>query len=97
MSSTEQLDYSETPLCEAVIGATMAIRTDFPALSVEEQLAALVAEARDYVSHEQDADLKLEKLLELFKSCWSCFTSSGNLAVPAASITCQMRSGWIKC
>ncbi len=77
MSSTEQLDYSETPLCEAVMGATKAIRTDFPTLSVEQQLAALVAEARDYVSDQQDADLKLEKLLELFYKQWKFGGASG--------------------
>ena len=59
MTSTEQLDFSQTPLCEAVIGATLAIRADFPAVSVEAQLAALVAEARDYVSDIEDADIRV--------------------------------------
>ena len=77
MTSTEQLDFSQTPLCEAVIGATLAIRADFPALSVEAQLAALVAEARDYVSHAEDADMQLEKLLELFYCQWGFRGASG--------------------
>ncbi|WP_191922581.1 invasion regulator SirB1 [Pantoea agglomerans] len=77
MTSTEQLDFSQTPLCEAVIGATLAIRADFPALSVEAQLAALVAEARDYVSHTEDADMQLEKLLELFYRQWGFCGASG--------------------
>ena len=77
MTSTEQLDFSQTPLCEAVIGATLAIRADFPAVSVEAQLAALVAEARDYVSQAGDGDLKLEKLLELFYRQWGFGGASG--------------------
>ncbi|RPD98443.1 tetratricopeptide repeat-containing protein [Candidatus Pantoea deserta] len=77
MTSTEQLDFNQTPLCEAVIGATLAIRADFPASSVQEQLAALVDEARNYVSGEQDADLQLEKLLELFYRQWGFGGASG--------------------
>lgn len=77
MTSAEQLDFSQTPLCEAVIGATRAIRADFPASSVQEQLAALVAEARRYVSGEQDADMQLEKLLELFYRQWGFGGASG--------------------
>lgn len=77
MTSTEQLDFSQTPLCEAVIGATLAIRADFPAVSVEAQLAALVAEARDYVSDIEDADMQLEKLLELFYRQWGFCGASG--------------------
>lgn len=90
MTSTEQLDFSQTPLCEAVIGATLAIRADFPALSVEAQLAALVAEARDYVSHTEDADMQLE-------SCWSCSIASGDFAVPVASTIFLMLSGSTMC
>ncbi len=77
MTSPEQLDYSETPLSEAVIGATCAIRNDFSAPSVQQQLAALVEEAREYVSSEQDADLQLGKLLELFYRQWGFGGASG--------------------
>ncbi len=77
MTSAEQLDFSQTPLCEAVIGATRAIRADFPASSVQEQLASLVAEACRYVSDEQDADMQLEKLLELFYRQWGFGGASG--------------------
>ena len=77
MTSPDQLDYSETPLSEAVIGATCAIRNDFSAPSVQQQLAALVEEAREYVSSEQNADLQLGKLLDLFYREWGFGGASG--------------------
>ena len=77
MTSPVQLEFSETPLSEAVIGATCAIRNDFSAPSVQQQLADLVEEARRYVSSEQDADLQLEKLLDLFYQQWGFGGASG--------------------
>ncbi|MFH8134312.1 invasion regulator SirB1 [Pantoea osteomyelitidis] len=70
MTSVEQLDFTQTPLCQAVISATSAIRDDFPIQDVQRQLAELVEEARRYVASEQDADLQLGKLLELFYRHW---------------------------
>ncbi len=77
MTSPVELDFSETPLSEAVIGATCAIRADFSALSVEQQLSRLVEEARDYISDAADSDLRLEKLLELFYRKWGFGGASG--------------------
>lgn len=77
MTSVEEFDFIQAPLCEAVIQATSVIREDFSARDVEQQLAALVAEARSYVASEQDADLQLEKLLELFFHQWGFGGASG--------------------
>ena len=77
MTSLQQLDFTNARLSEAVIGATAAIRTDFSVSGTEQQLAALVAEAREYVSGEQEADQQLDKLLELFYQKWGFGGASG--------------------
>ncbi|WP_130834860.1 invasion regulator SirB1 [[Erwinia] mediterraneensis] len=77
MTSVEEFDFTQAPLCQAVIRATSVIRDDFSTRDVEQQLAALVAEARHYVASEQDADLQLEKLLELFYCQWGFGGASG--------------------
>lgn len=77
MTSSVEFDFNESPLSEAVIGATCAIRDDFSAPSVQQQLSKLVEEARDYISSATDADLRLEKLLELFYREWGFGGASG--------------------
>ncbi|KOC91952.1 invasion regulator SirB1 [Winslowiella iniecta] len=77
MTSEAKFDISESPLCEAVIAASRAIRDDFPTDDVGSQLQALVAEAREYVAAETQQDLKLEKLLELFYQQWGFGGASG--------------------
>ena len=77
MTSEAKFDISESPLCEAVIAASRAIRDDFPIDDVGSQLQALVAEAREYVAGETQQDLRLEKLLELFYRQWGFGGASG--------------------
>ncbi|MFC0140217.1 invasion regulator SirB1 [Erwinia mallotivora] len=70
-------DFTETSLCEAVMAATQAIRTDFSAEEVSGQLAALVSEARAVIPPQLDQDLQLEKLVELFWKKWGFGGASG--------------------
>ncbi len=77
MTSVTKIDFSTSPLCEAVITASRAIRADFPTQAVGEQLQVLVDEARAYVAQEDGQDLKLEKLLELFYGQWGFGGASG--------------------
>lgn len=77
MTSVAQLDFTQSPLCEAVINTTLAIREDFPQEKVYAHLAALVDEAREFVSDVSEPDLQLEKLLELFYKQWKFGGASG--------------------
>ncbi|QKJ86960.1 tetratricopeptide repeat-containing protein [Paramixta manurensis] len=77
MTSVAHIDFSSTPLCEALIAASCAIRDDFPSETVGAQLRSMVAEARVYIAAEQQQDLRLEKLLELFYGQWGFGGASG--------------------
>lgn len=66
----ERLDFNETPLCEAIIWALSAIRSDFPAAGVRAQLTAMVKEARCFLADERQPDLQLERVLTLFYHHW---------------------------
>lgn len=78
MTSLADFDFTAAPLSEAVIAASLAIRSDFPAENVREQLSALVAEARATISPQLEADLQLEKLIELFWHQWG-FGGAGGI------------------
>lgn len=77
MTSLADFDFTAAPLSEAVIVASRAIRSDFPAENVREQLAGLVAEARATISPQLEADLQLEQLIELFWNQWGFGGASG--------------------
>lgn len=77
MTSLADFDFTAAPLSEAVITASLAIRSDFPAEKVRKQLAALVDEARALISPQLGADLQLEKLIELFWHQWGFGGASG--------------------
>jgi len=68
---------TQLSLSEAMIALTAQIRDDFPEQWVREQLAALLAEAKAYLASEPNADLKLERLLELFYQQWGFASTSG--------------------
>ncbi|MXP50980.1 tetratricopeptide repeat protein [Pantoea sp. SoEX] len=57
-------------LCEAVIDVMVNIRSDFPLSFVQNQLLLLVNKAKDHIEEEQNLELKLKKLFELFYNKW---------------------------
>ncbi|RRZ90335.1 invasion regulator SirB1 [Erwinia sp. 198] len=77
MTSIATDEGTATPLCEAVIAATLAIRPEFPAEDVKKQLAELVKEARATIPLQLEQDLQLEKLIELFWQRWGFGGASG--------------------
>ncbi|MBD8161864.1 invasion regulator SirB1 [Erwinia persicina] len=77
MTSIADFDFTAAPLSEAVITASLAIRSDFPAEEVRKQLSALVTEARTEISSDLAADLQVEQLIELFWGRWGFGGASG--------------------
>jgi len=77
MTSFADFDFTAVPLSEAVIAASLAIRSDFPAEHVREQLSALVVEAREAISPQLELDVQLEQLIELFWKQWGFGGASG--------------------
>jgi len=77
MTSIADFDFTAAPLSEAVIAASLAIRSDFPAEDVRKQLSALVAEARAEIPPELAADLQVEQLITLFWGRWGFGGASG--------------------
>ncbi|AXU95430.1 MAG TPA: tetratricopeptide repeat-containing protein [Erwinia persicina] len=77
MTSVADFDFTAAPLSEAVITASLAIRSDFPAEDVRKQLSALVTEARAEIPSELAADLQVEQLIELFWGRWGFGGASG--------------------
>lgn len=77
MTSKVTTDFTVKSLCEAVIVATQAIRSDFPVAEVTTQLAALVSEARAVIPQHLEQDLQLEQLIELFWTQWGFGGASG--------------------
>ncbi|RWR03457.1 hypothetical protein ED28_00275 [[Pantoea] beijingensis] len=77
MTAVAKFDFTESPLSASVIAASRAIRDDFPTEYVGSQLQSLVEEAREYVASEDNIDLRLEKLLELFYHQWGFGNASG--------------------
>lgn len=77
MTSIADFDFTVSPLSEAVITASLAIRGDFPADDVREQLSVLVAEARAEIPSDLAADLQVEQLIELFWGRWGFGGASG--------------------
>ena len=70
MISLADIDFTSITLSDAVITASQAVRNDFPADDVREQLAALVAEARQKISPQLTTDVQLEQLIDLFWKQW---------------------------
>ncbi|PPI86936.1 hypothetical protein CRV10_01005 [Candidatus Pantoea edessiphila] len=68
-------------LCEAIIDAMVDIRSDFPLSFVQNQLSFLVEKAKDYVGSENNSDLKIKKLIELFYHKWGFGGASGTYNV----------------
>lgn len=77
MTAVAKIDFSSSPLCEAVLAASQAIRDDFPVDMVSHELQKLVNEAREYIATANGQDLKLQKLLELFYGRWGFGGASG--------------------
>ncbi|MGV3346263.1 invasion regulator SirB1 [Enterobacteriaceae bacterium LUAb1] len=77
MSVIAEFDFEQLSLCDAVIMVMQTIRRDFPVTKIQQQLAALTDEARNYIDLDADKDSQLEQLLELFYHRWKFGGSSG--------------------
>ncbi len=77
MSSTEQASELPMSLTDSMIAIMQQVRTDFSEASVRQQLALLLSEAQTYLALESNADLKLERLIELFYQEWGFCSVSG--------------------
>ncbi len=70
MSNIADFEYNLSPLSEGVIRISLAVREDFPAESVRQQLRSLTADARERIPAELNQDEQLGLLLKLFYHTW---------------------------
>ena len=70
MSNIADFEYNLSPLSEGVIRISIAVRQDFPAESVRQQLRQLTEEARSRIPDDIQQDQQLELLLKLFYRTW---------------------------
>ncbi|WP_413739008.1 invasion regulator SirB1 [Sodalis sp. RH21] len=70
MSNIADFEYNLSPLSEGVIRISLAVREDFPAESVRQQLRSLTADARKHIPVELNQDEQLGLLLKLFYHTW---------------------------
>ncbi|WP_455427893.1 invasion regulator SirB1 [Dryocola sp. LX212] len=77
MSPLADFEFNQAPLCEGMILVSQVIRDDFPVAEVRAQLDQLVRQAREDICEADDADLQLEKLLELFYGEWGFKDAGG--------------------
>ncbi|HEY0209443.1 invasion regulator SirB1 [Acerihabitans sp.] len=70
MSNIADFEYNLSPLSEGVIRISLAIRQDFPADSVRDQLRLLAETAREQIPATLNQDEQLGLLLKLFYRTW---------------------------
>jgi len=70
MSKIADFEYNIAPLSEGVIRISLAVREDFPAESVRQQLRLLSEDARAQIPAELNQDQQLSQLLTLFYHTW---------------------------
>lgn len=70
MSNIADFEYNLAPLSEGVIRISLAIRQDFPAESVRQQLRQLTEEARVQIPADLLPEQQLDLLLNLFYRIW---------------------------
>ncbi len=66
MSNIADFEYNLAPLSEGVIRISLAIRQDFPAESVRQQLRQLTEDARVQIPADLQPEQQLDLLLNLF-------------------------------
>ncbi|MFC3395575.1 invasion regulator SirB1 [Brenneria rubrifaciens] len=77
MSSIADFEFNRSQLSEGVVLVSLAIRRDFPAQNVRQNLQQLVDEARYVIADDLEQDRQLEKLIELFFHTWGFGGASG--------------------
>lgn len=70
MSNIADFEYNLAPLSEGVIRISLAIRQDFPAESVRQQLRQLAEDARAQIPADLQPEQQLDLLLNLFYRIW---------------------------
>jgi len=70
MRNIADFEYNLAPLSEGVIRISLAVRADFPADSVRQQLRSLSDDARAQIPEELNQDEQLSQLLQLFYHTW---------------------------
>lgn len=66
MSAIADFEFNQSLLSDGVVLVSQAIRRDFPAQDVRQNLQQLVESARSAIPEDLEQDLQLEKLIELF-------------------------------
>ncbi|MBA0166107.1 MULTISPECIES: invasion regulator SirB1 [Pectobacterium] len=70
MSAIADFEFNQSLLSDGVVLVSQAIRRDFPAQDVRQNLQQLVENARAAIPDDLEQDLQLEKLIELFYHTW---------------------------
>lgn len=77
MGSLADFEFNKAPLCDGMIRISELIRDDFPIHAVQDELAHLLALAREEIAPCWDTERQTERLLELFYHEWGFRASDG--------------------